>query len=147
MMKGGRYSAGCLKLTLVATTICAAPITTAAEHRITGSDGDDRLVGTPGADYFVGGRGADVFVINYLSASPDEIADFEPEEGDTIELAFEMGTSPPFRSENFSINRKGVVKVRLGRKQHEVVRLNQTDLRLELDQRKGRYTLKFSRKF
>ena len=139
---------GRLKPALFIATICLALIASAAENEIIGSDSGDRLVGTPGTDYFVGGAGADVFVINYLSSRPDEIADFDPEEGDTIELAFDSANSNmPFKKENFSINRKGVVKYKLGNTDQELVRLNRSDLRLELDPRKGRYFLKFSKKF
>ena len=137
-----------LKPVLFVATACLALITYAAENEIVGSELGDRLIGTPGTDYFVGGAGADVFVINYLSSRPDEIADFAPEEGDVIELAFDSAnTNMPFRKENFSINRRGVVKYRLGNSDQELVRLNRSDLRLELDPRKGRYYLKFSKKF
>ena len=136
------------KLSFAIATICVTLIASAAENEIIGSDGGDRLVGTPGPDYFVGGAGADVFVINHLSSLPDEIADFDPEEGDTIELTFDpANTNTPFKKENFSINRNGVVKYKLGNRDQELVRLNRSDLRLELDPRKGRYFLKFSKKF
>ena len=141
-------SHGGLKLPLSVATIFLALAASAAENEIVGSDGGDRLVGTPGTDYFIGGAGADVFVINHLSSRPDEIADFDPEEGDTIELAFDSANANmPFKKENFSINRRGVVKYRLGNNDQELVRLNRSDLRLELDPRKGRYFLKFSKKF
>ena len=133
------------RLTLLAATISLGLIASGSELEINGSDGDDRLVGTPGTDYFTGGPGADVFVINYLSPSADEVADFDPEDGDAIELTFDSVSSVPFRKENFSINRKGVVKIKLGTKEQEVVRLNRSDLRLDLDPRKGRYFLKFSK--
>lgn len=136
------------ELALCVAIICLALTASAAENEIVGSEGRDRLVGTPGSDYFVGGAGADVFVINYLSATPDVIADFDPEEGDIIELAFNSANrGMTFRRENFSINRRGVVKYRIGNKDQDLVRLNRTDLRLELDTRKGRYFLKFSREF
>ena len=136
-----------MKHLLLAMTLCSGLPASATEHEITGSDGNDRLVGTPGTDQFIGGEGADVFVINYLSAEPDEILDFDPAEGDTIELTFESGAGAPFKQEFFSINRKGVVKFKVGNQQQDVVRLNQTDLKFELDPRKGRYFLKFSKKF
>jgi hypothetical protein len=136
------------ELALCIAIICLALTASAAENEIVGSEGSDRLVGTPSSDYFVGGAGADVFVINYLSATPDVIADFDPEEGDIIELAFNStNRGMTLRRENFSINRKGVVKYRIGNKDQDLVRLNRSDLRLELDPRKGRYFLKFSKEF
>ena len=136
------------ELALCIVMICLALTAYAAENEIVGSEGSDRLVGTPEPDYFVGGAGADVFVINYLSATPDVIADFNPEEGDIIELAFNSANrGMTFRRENFSINRRGVVKYRIGNTDQDLVRLNRSDLRLELDPRKGRYFLKFSKEF
>ena len=133
-------------LVAVLLLITNAPVWS-AEWAIIGTDGDDRLIGTPRTDYFVGGDGADVFVINHLSSKPDEIADFEPDDGDTIELTFLERPRVLYQKENFSINRKGVVKIQIGNQERELVRLNQADLRLELDPRRGRYYLKFSKKF
>ncbi|MEM9623764.1 MAG: hypothetical protein AAF993_19120 [Pseudomonadota bacterium] len=126
--------------------LCATLLVSASATEITGDAGDNRLEGTPQTDYFVGGPGADIFVINYLSEIADEIEDFSPEQGDLIELTFKTPSGLPLQSEHLSINRKGVVKIRLGAKEHDVVDLNRADLRLQLEPRKGRYFLKFTKK-
>ena len=89
----------------------------------------------------------DVFVLNHLSADPDVIFDFDPAEGDTVELAFESERKLPFQQKDFSINRKGVVTIKVGADKQDLVKLNRTDLQLKLDTRKGRYFLRFSKKF
>ena len=56
-----------------------------------GQDGNDILVGGLGQDTLTGGKGADAFFFtNYLDstpASPDRITDFNPAEGDYIDLS------------------------------------------------------------
>lgn len=141
------YSLTTIRTGMAALVLCQAAMVQAETPEITGTDGNDRLVGTPATDYFRGGPGADVFVINHLSASPDVIADFDPDEGDTVELAFASERQRPFQQENFSVDRKGVVKIKFGNQQKEVVKLNRSDLSLKLDPRKGRYFLKFSKTF
>lgn len=135
------------RLCLSILACCALQSVDAEMPEVAGTGGDDRLVGTPGTDYFRGGPGADVFVINYLSVEPDVIEDFDPDEGDTIELTFESDKRQPLQQENLSIDRKGVVKINFGNRQQDVVRLNRSDLSLKLDPRKGRYVLRFSKKF
>jgi hypothetical protein len=56
--------------------------------RLFGGDGNDTLVGGAGADQLTGGSGADVFLFNVLSDldRPDRILDFDPAEGDLIDL-------------------------------------------------------------
>ena len=132
---------------LAATTLGFVPAVLAEENAISGTNGDDLLIGTPATDYFFGGDGADVFVINHLSAVPDAIVDFDPEEGDSLELTFDSPGNLPFKQDYFSINRKGVVRIKVGAKEHDVARLDRTDLQLKLDSRKGRYFLRFSKKF
>ena len=135
------------KLSFAIATICVTLIASAAENEIIGSDGGDRLVGTPGPDYFVGGAGADVFVINHLSSLPDEIADFDPEEGDTIELTFDPPTqichSKKRTSQSIGMawsNTNSVTEIRS-------LRLNRSDLRLELDPGKAAISSNFRRSF
>ncbi len=137
---------GFLSVLAATTPGCVRPVL-AADNEISGTSGDDLLIGTPGTDRFFGGDGADVFVINYLSTVADAIVDFDPEEGDSLELTFDSPGNLPFKQENFSINRKGVVRIRIGARERDVARLNQTDLQLKLDSRKGRYFLRFSKNF
>src|SRR6185295_11278249 len=51
-----------------------------------GGGGDDTLVGGSGADRLTGGAGADTFVFDRPLATSDYVVDFNPAEGDTIEL-------------------------------------------------------------
>ena len=142
-----RYHTLSLRISIAATLLCSASLSLADENEITGTNGDDLLVGTPATDHFFGGHGADVFVLNHLSANPDVIFDFDPEEGDSLELAFGSERTLPFQQKDFSINRKGVVTIKIGADKQDLVKLNRTDLKLKLDSRKGRYFLSFSKKF
>ncbi len=146
-MKRRRGRNPLLHVSIAATLLCAAPHTLAEGNEITGTDADDQLIGTPATDHFFGGAGADVFVLNHLSANPDVIFDFDPAEGDTLELAFDSERKFPFQQKDFSINRKGVVTIKVGADKQDLVKLNRTDLQLKLDTRKGRYFLRFSKKF
>ncbi len=117
---------------------------------IIGGDSDEVLYGTAGTDTFYGGNGADTFVINYLSDEPDEIVDFDPREGDRVDLGFlklyDLQSLDAVKR-RMSINRKGVVKFRLddGR-DIDVVDTKRSGLTLEVDMRKGSYLLKFELK-
>ncbi|MBO6657686.1 MAG: calcium-binding protein [Pseudomonadales bacterium] len=117
--------------------------------KIIGDESEDTLFGTPYADTFYGGDGADTFVINFLSETPDEILDFDPQEGDQIELTFpelrDFGDLGDIKLESgrFKVNRRGVVTVNLGAGDVPVVDARRTGMKLELDQRKGRFLLKF----
>lgn len=51
-----------------------------------GRDGNDWLSGGSGMDRLTGGRGADTFVIRTLSEAGDFILDYNPAEGDTLEV-------------------------------------------------------------
>jgi Ca2+-binding RTX toxin-like protein len=76
-------------------------LATAVEDRIDGGGsadvldgggGDDSLVGGLGADTLLGGAGADTFEFNFVNESPfgigyDTISDFNPLEGDKIDLS------------------------------------------------------------
>ncbi|MES0826091.1 calcium-binding protein [Ruegeria sp. SCP11] len=55
---------------------------------VSGGAGNDTIVDGYGADTMAGGDGADRFVLSDASASGDVIEDFDPSEGDTIELAY-----------------------------------------------------------
>ena len=128
-----------------------APVLSHAEDNdkpfIVGTSATDRLLGTARSDDFIGKDGPDVFVINYLSETPDRILDFDAGEGDSLELTFEMPKSYVLETNDFSVNRKGVVTVKLAGKVRPVVDLMQSNLELSLDVRKGRYFLEFSKNF
>lgn len=55
--------------------------------RLYGRDGNDRLEGGAGVDRLWGGRGADSFVLRRIADGGDIIADYNPAEGDTLEIA------------------------------------------------------------
>ena len=69
-----------------------------------------RLVGTDGYDVYYGGDGADTFVIDSEPGRPDWIIDFDPSEGDQLELLIDQFGLTPIKESQFSLNRKGVFK-------------------------------------
>lgn len=123
---------------------CSPWVAQASE--IIGGSASEVLIGTPYTDTFYGGDGADTFVINFLSETPDEILDFDPEEGDQIELTFpELVDLNDLKLESgrLKVNHRGVVTLDLGNGDLPVVDTRRAGMKLELDQRKGRYLLKF----
>jgi Ca2+-binding RTX toxin-like protein len=58
-----------------------------------GGAGDDVLTGGPGDDVLTGGSGADVFVFDHFSGS-SVITDFNPDEGDRIQLENVVSNEP-----------------------------------------------------
>ncbi len=64
--------------------------------RLRGGDGDDILIGGTGNDSLVGGAGADRFVITGLADGYDAVRDFDPAEGDVVDLSLLLrGTAFP----------------------------------------------------
>ncbi|HET6521545.1 MAG TPA: PQQ-dependent sugar dehydrogenase [Geminicoccaceae bacterium] len=59
----------------------------AGRDRLAGGAGDDVLNGGPGPDTLTGGPGADTFVIGNVAHGLDVITDFDPDEGDTMDVA------------------------------------------------------------
>ena len=55
----------------------------AGNDALNGGSGNDILIGGIGSDTFTGGSGADTFVLD----SFDSITDFNPQEGDTIQIS------------------------------------------------------------
>lgn len=131
---------------LLLTTLLAFE---ALAAKVIGDESEDMLYGTPHSDTFYGGDGGDTFVINFLSETPDEILDFDPEEGDQIELTFPeingLAELKDMKLElgRFKVNRRGVVTVDLGSGDVPIVDTRRTGMKLEVDQRKGRFLLKF----
>ena len=116
----------------------------AGEMTIIGSPESDELLDSPARDVFYGGRGADLYIKRYLHDEPDLIVDFNPEEGDQIELRLQLPKPQVFRSEQLSINRKGIVSWQLLDGQRvPLLGVNRSDLTVEMDKRKGRVFLKF----
>ena len=54
---------------------------------LSGTDGDDWLVGGPGGDVLTGGMGSDRFVVASMQDGDDRLVDFNPEEGDVLDLS------------------------------------------------------------
>ncbi|WP_095588101.1 type I secretion C-terminal target domain-containing protein [Actibacterium ureilyticum] len=59
----------------------------AGADTIRGRAGDDRLDGGAGKDVLKGDAGADTFVISVIDGNVDNIADFDPSEGDILDLS------------------------------------------------------------
>lgn len=112
---------------------------------IVGSDEDEQLYGSDGTDFFYGGGGADTFVINHLSDEPDEIIDFNPDEGDRIKLTLPGRNGFSYDRSIFSLDRKGILKMRMLNSENEVAVVNtrRTDLTLDVNKRKGEVLFTF----
>ena len=132
-----------MSLALLFWTAAAAT----GENSVIGTYRSDRLLDTPAIDYFIGGTGADTFVIRHLGDEPDHILDFDAREGDSVEFVLEDHRFNPLEQEDFSISRKGVITVKVGGRDQGIVQLDESNLDLKLDVRKGRYHLRFSKKF
>ncbi len=104
---------------------------------------DNRLLGSEGFDEFYGGAGADVFVVDRLSERPDRILDFQPEEGDLIEIVAERIGLPKLDASQFSVSRRGVLRVQLEGEDVPLVDLGRSELTIKLDSKKGKYLLRF----
>jgi hypothetical protein len=131
------------------------------EDVLKGGRGNDILFGGLGHDILYGGLGADQFVIDFSSWSsvdfgdvePDEISDFEPEEGDSIWFRIDSnqrGTRFPteLTIKNVRLGFDGDVEIKLlDESWFSALRIKRADLRLEVDDFGDEVTLKFSRKF
>ncbi|MFC0665489.1 calcium-binding protein [Azotobacter chroococcum] len=58
-----------------------------ADNLLIGSDEDDILIGGAGDDTLTGGNGADTFVWRAGDTGNDVVTDFDPSEGDTLDLS------------------------------------------------------------
>ena len=136
-------------------------IGTDSDDEIHGQDGDDYIQGLAGDDILIGGRGTDIlfggagsdqFIIDFISALPDEIEDFRPEEGDTLLLRFEYNPQAEFPKKrptigNFKIDYDGDVTMQLlNEDQFEVVKLKRSDLKLKVDDLGDDIRLTFTKK-
>lgn len=114
------------------------------DDRLDGGPGNDSLAGGSGADTLTGGSGADVFVLAQLTESTpgilnrDVITDFNPSEGDRIDLAgidavvFEPGNqSFSFITGAFSTN-PGQLKYEDGLLQGDIQGDGSADFEIEL---------------
>ena len=144
---------GSLFLIVAADTIAANVISSTASNdivigtddddEIRGFDGDDELrggagndilIGGLGSDILFGGSGADNFLIEFLKDVPDEIMDFRPEEGDTFSLRLPDTEQSEIKANSFRVDRKGMVTFQLrSGQQIEAVKLNRSDLSLQVD--------------
>ena len=125
----------------------------AGDDVIQGNAGDDVIVGGLGTDILWGGPGSDQFIIDFISEHADEVADFRPEDGDTILLRFRHAPQsrlrlPDIRIKDIEIDYDGDVTMQLlNEDQFEVVKLRRSDLRLEVDDLGGDIRLIFTKKF
>ena len=68
------------------------------EDQLVGGPGDDLLNGGNGSDVLTGGGGGDLFQIDRISHGVDRVRDFDPSEGDVLDLSsvvdFQSGDAP-----------------------------------------------------
>ena len=109
-----------------------------------GTPGADELFDTQRPNHYYGVGGAYLYIQRYFSDGIDTIIDFNPAEGDRVEVRFIEARSQSFRTENLSINRKGVVSWQMndGRKV-PFLGINRSDLKVEVDKRNNQIFLKF----
>ncbi len=74
---------------------------------LSGGFADDFLHGDAGADTLAGGRGADTFLFLRTSDGADEILDFNPAEGDVLDLTGLMNGSSSLLTDYVRIRRSG----------------------------------------
>lgn len=72
--------------------------------RLRGESSNDTLVGGLGNDTLIGGAGADTFVFDFPDEGIDMIQDFEPLNGDRIQVSAENFGIEPDQSGNYSLN-------------------------------------------
>ena len=132
-----------LKILSVLVLLSLSPLSLADNEALDSSA--SRLVGTDGYDVYSGGDGADTFVIDVSPGRPDWIVDFDPSEGDQLELLINDLGLGVMKESQFSLSRKGVVSLQIETDRIPLVDIGRGDLRLELDSRRGNYFLKFKR--
>jgi hypothetical protein len=100
-----------------------------------GDKGNDTLIGGRDSDLLFGGAGADTFVADINDGVPDEVMDFNVEEGDTVVLSFNGKPRKDFKApsrftiKNFQINRKGEVRIKISDSEWlTFMKLNQSNL-------------------
>lgn len=69
-----------------------------------GESGNDTLVGGLGNDNIIGGAGADIFVIDFPDEGIDILQDFNPYNGDRIQISAENFELEPNQSGTYSFN-------------------------------------------
>ena len=133
---------------------------------IHGGEGDDLIVGGNGLDILYGGRGADRFVFDLESSETDQIADFDPAQGDEIWVL--LGESAEARkitlsrlrkdSVGFKFTRSPVNRVRLDadgdvemqlrdKRWLSLVKTGRADLKVKVKQSSDAMYMKFSQRF
>lgn len=133
-------------LFLVLVAVCLVFFSSFLKAETIGDDEANRLQGTSEFDVFYGGDGADTFVVDSLSERPDWVLDFDPEEGDLVELVTDRLGLTSVTQSQFSLNQKGVLALKLDGENVPLINLGRSDVKFELDSRKGRYLLKFDKK-
>jgi hypothetical protein len=78
-----------------------------ADDELTGGYGNDILHGDAGNDTLSGGAGADTFVFTATADGADVLTDFNPAEGDTLDLAAVLKGSSTLLSDYVCITRSG----------------------------------------
>ena len=112
-----------------------------------GGDGDDILYGGTGVDRLYGGLGADRFVFEIDAEETDEVMDFNPDQNDTVWLQGNYSEYTP-TADSIRIDNEGDLEVRLGHENwSRIVRLNQKNLDLDVEELTEGLQLHFSRRF
>ena len=136
------------------------------DDEIRGGDGDDLISGGRGVDILYGGDGADVFVFDINHSETDEIADFDPAEGDEIWILLAQSadsrrvTLSSLKKDRVGIKLKrapvnrvrlgkgGEVEVRIKNRQWmSLVKTGRADLKVQAQQSNDALYLKFDQRF
>ncbi len=133
---------------------------------IHGGEGNDLIVGGYGLDILYGGPGADRFVFDLEASETDQIADFDPAQGDEIwvllaesaearkitlsrlrkdSVGFKFTRAPV---NNVRLDTDGDVEVRLRNKRWlSLVKTGRADLKVKVQQNSDAMYMKFSQRF
>lgn len=77
------------------------------DDTLQGGAGDDQLIGGNGHDLLIGGPGADTFIFDLGDEASDTIADFNPQEGDRIELTGLLSERSGYMHESVQVMVRG----------------------------------------
>jgi Ca2+-binding RTX toxin-like protein len=117
------------------------------DDELRGGNGDDMLYGEAGVDRLYGGLGADRFVFEIGAEETDEVMDFNPGQNDTVWL---QGNYSEYThtADSIRIDNEGDLEIRLGHENwSRVVRLNNNNLDLDVEELTEGLQLHFSRRF
>ena len=117
------------------------------DDELRGGNGDDILYGGVGVDRLYGGFGADRFVFEIDAVETDEVMDFSPGQNDTVWLQGNY-SEYTYTADSVRVDNEGDLEIRLGHENwSRVVRLNNNNLELDVEEITEGLQLQFIRRF